>query len=103
MTAGDTKGTVTLKVTGDTAPVGGVSCHLSLAAPARSAGRQTTTVRPADRSISADLIRIEIGKGCALYLTPTEYANGIARGKRIRRGKRVLAVEQERDAGGVRP
>ncbi len=31
MTTGDTKGTLTLKVTGDTAPVGGVSCHLSLA------------------------------------------------------------------------
>jgi len=42
-------------------------------------------LRPTDRSITPDLIHVAIAKGCELALTPTEYANGIARGKRIRR------------------
>ena len=46
----------------------------------------TSTLRPTDRSITGDMVRIAVGKGCALYLTPTE-ANAIARGKRIRRAE----------------
>ena len=44
-----------------------------------------TPLRPTDRRITADLVPVPAGKGCTLYLTPVEYANAIARGKRIRR------------------
>jgi hypothetical protein len=44
-----------------------------------------TTLRPSSRAITPDLVRVEIGKGCVLYLTRTEYANGICRGKVIKR------------------
>jgi hypothetical protein len=54
-------------------------------------------LRPTSRAITPDLVRVEIGKGCALYLTRTEYANAICRGKVIKRREqrrqRIAAVE----------
>ncbi len=49
---------------------------------------EPTTLRASDRSITADMIAVEVGKGCVLLLTPQEYCDAVARGKRIRRAQR---------------
>jgi hypothetical protein len=51
-------------------------------------------LRASDRSITPDLIRVAIGKGCELALTPAEYANAVARGKRLRRRQQFRQRQQ---------
>jgi len=54
-----------------------------------------TTLRPTDRSITGELIPVGVSKGCVLLLTPQEYCNAIARGKRIRRREQSRKRQQE--------
>ena len=77
MTASDSKVTVSPLVTGDSPPYRGCHCHLSPATP--------NTLRPTDRTIPGDLVRIPIGKGCFIALTKHEFCNGIFRGKTLMR------------------
>jgi hypothetical protein len=51
-------------------------------------------LRPTDKSIPGDFVRVEIGKGCCLILSQSEYANAVARGKRLRRRQQFRQRQQ---------